>query len=151
MAVDIEQIHAALPEVIGDESDLDAILRRVCRVPDWDGAKVSALRTVAFHNRLVVQAPGGQLVKGELPTTKSFLEAENERIAEIAAEERRQREAMFPPEKYINPLRVQTEQFITEIVGTWHALLEDQVNALEAEVRELRQQLDVLITHEIAA
>jgi len=33
-------LWAELPEVIGDEAALDAVLRRIGRVKDWDHAKL---------------------------------------------------------------------------------------------------------------
>ena len=146
MAVSIEAIYAALPDVVGDEAALDAILRRIGRVPDHDNGKLDAMRAVAFHNRLVIQAPDGQFVKGELPKARSFMEVENERIAAMAAEERRRRDALTPDEKYVNPQRVQTEQFIQEIVGERFAALEEQVSDLQQQVEEMHSQ-----SHEVVA
>jgi len=151
MAITIEALHAALPETMADEGELDAVLRRIGRVPDHDHGKLDGMRAVVIHNKLVVQAPDGKLVKGELPTPQSFAEAETERMAKLAAEERRQRELLHPPEKYVNPMRVQTEAFITEIIGERYAALEEQVSDLREQVSDLQQQVDVLITHEIAA
>jgi hypothetical protein len=144
MALNIEQIYASLPDVMADEGELDVVLRRMGRVPDYDNAKVSALRTIVFYNKLVVQAQDGRLVKGELPTPQSFAEAETERMASLAAEERRRRELLFPAENYVNPMRVETEKFILEVVS-------GLINALEQQVSELQEQVDFLIRHEIAA
>jgi len=144
MAVNIEQIHAALPAVIGDEADLDAILRRVGRVPDYDNGKLDGLRAVAFHNKLVIQAPDGQLVKGDLPTPQSFTEIENARLAGLAAEERRRRESLFPAENYVNPMRAETENFILEVVSGC-------IEALQEQVSDLQQKIEAMQSHEVAA
>jgi len=141
----VERIYRALPDKpMRDEAELDEMLRRVLDIPEWDNARLGAVKLVVTSNRLVLRADDGSLVKGELPAPQSFAEAQNDRIAEIAATQRRQRELLYPPEKYLNPMRVQTEQFISELIGT-------RFDALEAQVLELQQQVDVLITHEIAA
>ncbi len=140
MAITIEALHSALPETLADESELDAVLRRVGRVADYDGAKLGALRTIVYHNKLVVQAPDGQLVKGELPTVQSFAEAENQRIQHVVAEQRRQRELLTPDENYVNPQRVQTEQFIQQVVGERFAALEEQMADLQQQVEALQSQ-----------
>jgi hypothetical protein len=133
--VTLESLYAGLPDAIGDDAALDAVLRRIGRVADYDGAKLSALRTIVFHNRLVVQAPDGHLVKGELPTPQSFAEAENERIAQSVAEQQRQRELLTPDENYVNPARAETEKFILEVVGA-------RIDALEKQVSDLHQHID---------
>ena len=140
MAVSIEAIYAALPETMADEGEFDAVLRRVGRVADYDGAKLGALRTIVYHNKLVVRALDGQLVKGELPKAQSFAEAENERIAQVVARQRRQRELLTPDENYVNPQRVQTEQFIQQVVGERFAALEEQMADLQQQVEALQSQ-----------
>lgn len=140
----LEALHAGLPDVIGDDAALDAILRRVGRVEDYDNAKLGALRTVVFHNKLVVQAPDGQLVKGELPPVRSFAQIETERIAEIVAEQRRQRELLTPDENYVNPARAETEKFILEVVGA-------RIDALEEQVSDLQRHIECMQSQEVAA
>lgn len=138
----VERIYRALPDKpMRDEAELDEVLRHILKIPEWDNAKLGGYKAAVKHWQLVVRGPDGLIRKSsELPKPKS----ENDRIAEIAAEQRGQRELLTPDANYANPLRVQTEQFITEIIGA-------RFDALEAQVRELQQQVDVLNTHEIAA
>ena len=129
---------------MADDAALDAVLLRICRIPDWDRAALGAVRLVVTDNRLVLRAPDGSLVKGELPKVRAFQEVETERLAAAAADERRQRDLRFPDADYVNPRRAETEKFIQEVVG-------GRIDALEAQVLELQLQVENLQSMDVAA
>src|ERR1019366_9646737 len=67
-AMRIEDVWAALPDGPLNEKEFDDALRRIFKIAEWDGAKLEAYRTTAFHNRLIVKDADGLLVKAtELP------------------------------------------------------------------------------------
>jgi len=125
----IERIYRALPDKpMRDEAELDEVLRHILKIPEWDNAKLGGYKAAVKHWQLVVRGPDGLIRKSsELPKPKS----ENDRIAEIAAEQRRQRELLAPDANYANPQRVQTEQFIQQVVGERFAALEEQMADLQ--------------------
>src|ERR1039457_1888405 len=61
----LDALHAALPNVMADEAELNRMLRRIGKIPEWDRAMLEAYRTTVSHNRLVVQAADGRLVKAK--------------------------------------------------------------------------------------
>ena len=96
------------------DGELDAVLTRLGKVPACDRAALDAIRVGVTHNRLVVRNAAEKIVKAsELPQPRT----ENERLAELAAEERRRRELLTPDADYVNPRRAETEKFILEVVG----------------------------------
>ena len=88
--LNLDSLHAALPNIMADDAELNRVLRRIGKIPEWDGAMLEAYRTSALHNRLVVQAADGRIVKAKpeeilkLPSDEELLEARR-------AEERRLR------------------------------------------------------------
>ena len=72
MPIKLEVLFAALPDVIGTEADLDAVLTRIGKVPARDRAKLSAIRTAIVEGRLVVRDAEGRIVKAAaLPDWKA--------------------------------------------------------------------------------
>lgn len=155
--MNIDALYAALPAVIGDDAALDRVLRRLGRIREWDGAGLGAIRAIAIQSRIVVRNEFGTIVKGKLPEPKTFVEAENERIAKQAADEREMFFASMKPPPYSpDGLRIiqpddpdhpanQPDPRIAAAVARLIAPLEQQVT----ELRELVERLAV--THELAA
>jgi hypothetical protein len=160
--INIEALFAALPDVIGSEADLDVVLRRIGRVKDWDGAKLSGLRHSVTELRLVVRNADGVIVKAaELPRFPT----EAERMAALAEQQLRDlNESMRGPDstpawdqalgRAVSPdepghprfaAQRQQDAAILAVVGP-------RLEALEAEVRGLREQIAALVgTNELAA
>jgi len=142
MAIDIERIYAALPAApMADEHELDDVLRRAFKIRDGDQAKLGVYRETVIHWNLVVRGPDGLIRKAPvLPKPKS----ESERIAEIAAEQRQEREAMWARQDHANPMRAELERAVAEIVGA-------RIEALEEHVTDLQQQVEVLQSQDVVA
>lgn len=142
MALEIERIYAALPAApMVDEHELDDVLRRVFKIRDGDEAKLGVYRETVTRWRLVVRGPDGLIRKAPvMPKPKS----ENERIAEIAAEQRREREALWARQDHSNPMRAELERAVAEIVGA-------RIEALEEQVTDLQQQVEALQLQDVVA
>ena len=137
----VERIYAALPDKpMRHEAELDDVLRRVFKIRDGDEAKLGIYRKTVIHWNLVVRGPDGLIRKAPvLPKAKS----ENERIAELAAEQRQEREAMWARQDHSNPMRAELERAVAEIVGA-------RIEALEEQVTDLQQQLEALQSQDTA-
>jgi hypothetical protein len=141
MALEIERIYAALPDApMADEHELDDVLRRVFKIRDGDEAKLGIYRETVNYWKLVLRGPDGLIRKvAALPKPKS----ESERIAEIAAEQRQERETMWARQDHSNPMRAELERAVAEIVGA-------RIEALEEQVTDLQQQLEALQSQDTA-
>jgi hypothetical protein len=164
--LNLDAVHASLPDTMADEAELNRVLRRIGKIPEWDGAILDEYRLAVFHNRLVVQAEDGRIVKGELPKRRSFSEIENERHEALRVQERKERfgpgpeggagwistsrdgsDTMIWTEDTSgspNPVRVQTVALINEVVA-------ERFIALEERVSDLQEQLAALTPLEIVA
>jgi hypothetical protein len=99
--------------------------------------KLGVYRETVNYWKLVLRGPDGLIRKvAALPKPKS----ESERIAERAAEQRQEREAAWARQDHSNPMRIQTERFIREIVGDRIAVLEETVSDLQAQIEEMQSQ-----------
>ena len=146
MAMDIEGLYAALPDVIGDDAALDRVLRHIGRIAEGDGAKLGLIRRTVIDWRLVVSREDGVIVKGSLPQAKSFVEAENERIAALAKRER---------EEFADGLRRSAENLAatdpSRPLRERFERLETQIGDLRGQVEALQQQIADMQVHEVAA
>ena len=148
--LNLDNLHAALPDTMADEAELDSVLRRIGKIRDYDGAELSRYRTAAYENCLVLQAPDGRIVKAKPEEIKKW-PSEEERLEERRAEERRLR---FPPqprhfdgkrlvdEPDFNPWRQQADMLRGEFGPRFEAL--------EARLHGLQQQIEAL-TPQVAA
>ncbi len=148
---DLKRVWELLPDKPMDMGELNRALCRILGLPadtyEWD-ARLSGERSGLFAARLVVRDAKGRLVKGELPPAKTFAEANDERIAAIARQEReRFFGAMRPPghwdgtrvvqrddpEHPANRVDPAVEAAFTRLIAPFEARLEAQI----AELREL--------------
>ena len=149
-SINIEKLYAALPDVIGTEADLDAVLRRIGKVPDWDGAKLSLLRHSVTDGRLVVRNAEGVIVKAaELPKWPTDAEL-------LKARQQREVEEMFPPQfvgkwdavnrRVIGPDEPAHPRFREQRERDAEVLrvVAPRLEALETQVRGLQEQLAAL-------
>ena len=156
----IEAVWAALPDGPLNEKEFDDALRRIFKIPGWDGAKLDGYRTTAFHNRLVLQNVDGLIVKAtELPRWPT----EDERLEAQRVRERKEMFAataegagwvgtprdgtnttVWTADSVTNPVRVQTVTLINEVVA-------ERFIALEERVSDLQEQLAALTPLEIVA
>lgn len=90
--MDLLSLRDALPEVIGTDAQLDALLRRLGHVPDWDGARLSLLRHTVWTQRLVARDDSGRIVRAERPVERTWVEQRNDQLAQDAERVRRERE-----------------------------------------------------------
>jgi hypothetical protein len=162
--LNLDAVHAELPDTMADEAELNRVLRRICKVPEWDGAMLEAYRTAVYQNRLVLSVDG-RLVKAKPEQIKKW-PTEEERVEAIRVRERKE---MFGPtpeggagwtstprdgsDTMIwtedtsgsrNPLRVQTVALINEVVA-------ERFSALEELVSHLQELIDALTALEVAA
>lgn len=93
--VNLENLWEALRGPWDSEQALDEDLRNLLRIPDNDGAALSAARLTVTANRVVVRAPDGRIVKGERPKVLSSIEQLQAATAAAVAQERAMREREF--------------------------------------------------------
>ena len=91
--MNLDALHAALPNIMADDAELNRVLRRIGKVPEWDGAMLEAYRTTVYENRLVLRADDGRLVKAKPEEIKKW-PTEQERVE---AQRVRERAEMFGP------------------------------------------------------
>src|ERR1039457_2302091 len=91
--MNLDALHAALPDSVADEAELNRVLRRIGKVPEWDGAMLEAYRTAVYENRLVLRADDGRLVKAKPEEIKKW-PTEQERVE---AQRVRERAEKFGP------------------------------------------------------
>ena len=149
--LNLDAVHAALPDTMADEAELDSVLRRIGKIRDGDGAELDRYRSAVYDNRLVLQAAGGRIVKAK---PEEFLKwpSEEERLEERRAEERRLR---FPPK----PKHFDGKQLVDEPdFNPWrqHAdMLRGEFGprlaALEGLVSDLQEQIEALTVQEVTA
>ena len=161
-------LHAALPNIMADDAELNRVLRRIGKIPEWDGAMLGAYRTSVFHNRLVVQDSDGRIVKAKPEEFRKW-PSEAERVEAIRVRERQEKFAATPEgggwvdtpvagsnmrvwtadtSGVTNPFRQQIEQLIRELV---RELVGARVDVLEEQLRDLQEQLAALTPLEIVA
>jgi len=157
--IHLDLLWAELPEVIGDEADLDVVLRRIGRVKDWDGAKLSGLRHSVTENRLVVRNDRGEIVKAaELPQWPTEAEINAAYVERELKELHQSMTGNVTPvwDAKLGRVVGSDEPGHPANVAKREAQLLDgigpKVEALSAEVAELREQLAALTeTHELVA
>ena len=149
--LNLDALHAALPSTMADDAELNRVLRRIGKIPEWDGATLDEYRTSVLHNRLVVQAPDGRIVKAK---PEEFLKwpSEEERLEARRAEERRLR---FPPkpkhfdgkelvdEPDFNPFRQHADMLRGEFGPRF--------DALEGRLADLQELIEAFTPLEIVA
>ena len=163
--MNLDALHAALPDTMADEAELNRVLRRIGKVPEWDGAMLEAYRTTVYENRLVLQAADGRIVKASPEEIKKW-PTEEERVEALRVRERKE---MFGPTPeggagwvgtprdgsdttvwtadtsgVTNPVRVQTVALINEVVA-------ERFSALEELVSHLQELIEALTPLEIVA
>ena len=163
--MNLDALHAALPDSVADEAELNRVLRRIGKVPEWDGAMLEAYRTTVYENRLVLRAADGRLVKAKPEQIKKW-PTEEERVEALRAQERKEKFGATPEggagwvgtprdgsdttvwtadtSGVTNPVRVQTVALINEVVA-------ERFIALEERVSDLQEQLAALTPLEIVA
>ena len=163
--MNLDALHAALPDSVADEAELNRVLRRIGKVPEWDGAMLEAYRTAVYENRLVLRAADGRLVKAKPEEIKKW-PTEGERVVAQRVRERAEKFGPTPDggagwvdtpragsdtrvwtedtSGSRNPIRVQTVALINEVVA-------ERFIALEERVSDLQEQLAALTTQEVAA
>ena len=163
--MNLDALHAALPDSVADEAELNRVLRRIGKVPEWDGAMLEAYRTTVYENRLVLRAADGRLVKAKPEEIKKW-PTEEERVEALRVQERTEKFGPGPEggagwvstprdgsnttvwtadtSGVTNPFRQQIDQLIRELVGA-------RVDVLEEQLRDLQDQLAALTPLEIVA
>jgi hypothetical protein len=163
--MNLDALHAALPDSVADEAELNRVLRRIGKVPEWDGAMLEAYRTAVYENRLVLRAADGRLVKAKPEQIKKW-PTEQERVE---AQRVRERAEKFGPTLdggagwvgtprdgsdttvwaeasggSTNPVRVQTVALINEVVA-------ERFSALEELVSHLQEAIEAFTPPDVAA
>jgi hypothetical protein len=161
--LNLDALHAALPDSVADEAELDSVLRRIGKIRDYDGAELSRYRTAVYENRLVLRAADGRIVKAKPEQFKKW-PTEEERVEALRVQERKEKFGATPESAGwvgtprpgsdttvwtedtggTNPIRQQFEQLISELVGA-------RVDALEERVSDLQQEIEALTVQEVAA
>src|ERR1017187_521893 len=88
--LNLDDLHAALPDTMADEAELDSVLRRLGKIRDYDGAELSRYRTAVYENRLVLRAADGRLVKAKPEEIKKW-PTEEERVEALRVQERKEK------------------------------------------------------------
>jgi len=153
--IHLDLLWAELPEVIGDEAALDAVLRRIGRVKDWDHAKLSALRHSVTENRLVVRDDRGRIVRAaELP---KFPSEEEINAARAQQQLKELNDSLQGPDRLpawnaalgrtVGPDEPEHPRFTAQHQqdAAILAVVGPRLAALEAEVRGLREQLAAVL------
>ena len=158
--LNLDAVYAALPDTM-DEAELNRVLRRVGRIPEWDGATLDGHRIAVYENRRVLQAPDGRIVKAKPEEFKKW-PSEEERDEAIRVQQRKEMFGVAPEggagwvgtpqaggdtmvwtaDSVTNPVRVQTVALINEVVAERFITLEERVSHLQ-ELIEALTALDV--------
>lgn len=139
MPITIDAVFARLPDRIGTEDDLDAVLRRIGGVPAWDRAKLAVLRHAVLGQKLVVRDDSGTIIKAQAPRQQpteadalvARQEMERDHMRREALAYQQQDEALHGHE------RQQFRQAVDAHIAPRLKALEERLEALEERFAEM--------------